>query len=492
MTRFPNAMEDPVGDPQQKIAKADNVSDWYLSVVQRAELADYAPVKGCMVIRPYGYAIWENIQRALDPHIRAAGVQAAYFPLFIPQSFFAREKAFAEGFSPECAVVTHGGGEQLEEPLYVRPTSETIMYYMFAKWVHSWRDLPLKLNQWCNVGRWEKRTFPFLRTLEFLWQEGHTAHATREECEAEVMRALRMYERFFLEDAAVPVMVGRKSDGEKFAGAVYTTTCEALMPDGKALQSATSHMLGQNFSRAEAFNIAFQDAAMKEQFAWQTSWGMSTRVVGALIMTHGDDAGLVLPPRIAPIQVVIVPIGKSPEEKEAVKAKVEALRARLAEAGVRVHADTREEYTPGWKFNDWELRGVPVRVELGPKDVQKGQVVIARRDVKGKEFVSQDSAPERIRVLLDEVQKALLQRALEYRASHTYEVKTLAEFADVVETRRGFVWAPWCGKRECEVKVKEQTKATSRCIPIDDPGGHPACFVCGAPSTCKPVWARAY
>lgn len=477
---------------QQKLAKADNVSDWYLSVVQRAELVDYAPVKGCMVIRPYGYAIWENIQRALDPRIKAAGVQAAYFPLFIPQSFFAREKEFATGFSPECAVVTHGGGEPLEEPLYVRPTSETIMYHMFAKWVQSWRDLPIKVNQWCNVVRWERRTFPFLRTLEFLWQEGHTAHASRQECEEEVLRALRMYEDFFLNDVALPVLVGRKSNSEKFAGAVYTTTCEALMPDGKALQSATSHMLGQNFSVESAFNIAFQDQAKATQYAWQTSWGMSTRVVGGLIMTHGDDQGLILPPRIAPIQVVIVPIWKNPEEQAKVVEAVDRIRRRFEEASVRVHADLREQYNPGWKFNEWELRGVPVRVEVGPKDVAKGQAVLARRDVRVREFLPEDGLVARANALLDEVQKALLERALAYRESHTYEAKTLAEFAEIVENRRGFIWGAWCGKRECEARVKEETKATTRCIPLDDPGGHAPCFVCGAPSVSKPVWARAY
>jgi len=477
---------------QPKLAKADNVSEWYLSVVQRAELADYAPVKGCMVIRPNGYAIWENIQRAFDPRIKASGAQAAYFPLFIPQSFFAREKEFAAGFSPECAVVTHGGGEQLEEPLYVRPTSETIMYHMFAKWVQSWRDLPLKVNQWCNVVRWERRTFPFLRTLEFLWQEGHTAHATKAECEEEVLRAVRAYEDFFLNDLALPVRIGRKSDGEKFAGAVYTLACEALMPDGKALQSATSHMLGQNFSRESAFNIAFQDQAKTTQYAWQTSWGMSTRVVGGLIMVHGDDQGLILPPRIAPIQAVIVPIWKNPEEQAKVLEAVERIRRRFDEAGVRVHADLREQYNPGWKFNEWELRGVPVRVEVGPKDVAKGQAVLARRDVRAKEFLPEDGLVARAKALLDEIQKALFQRALDYRESHTYEAKTLVEFADIVENRRGFIHAAWCGKRECEVRVKEETKATTRCIPLDDAGGHAACFVCGEPSTCRPVWARAY
>lgn len=478
---------------EPKVTKADNISDWYLSVVQKAELADYAPVKGCMVIRPYGYAIWDHIQRAMDPHIRASGAQAAYFPMFIPQSFFAREKEFAKGFSPECAVVTHGGGEQLEEPLYVRPTSETIMYHMFAKWVHSWRDLPLRVNQWCNVVRWEKRTFPFLRTLEFLWQEGHTAHATREEAEGEVMRALRTYERFFHDDVAMPVMIGRKSDGEKFAGAEYTTTCEALMPDGKALQSATSHMLGQNFSKPEAFNIAFQDAAQKECFAWQTSWGMSTRVIGGLIMTHGDDQGLVLPPRLAPIQLVIIPIGKTDEDKKLVRTHVDGLVQKLTAAGVRVHADTRDEYTPGWKFNEWELRGVPVRMEIGPKDIAKGTVVLARRDVKGKEFVAMDAAVPRALEWLDLVQKALFQKALDARRSQTFETATLAEFTDIVENKRGFLRAYWCGNRDCETKVKETTKATTRCIPLDDAGGEgKPCFVCGAAAVNRPWWARAY
>lgn len=474
-------------------SKEENLSAWYLDVVEKAQLADYAPVKGCMVIRPYGYAIWENIQRIMDGRIRASGAQAAYFPLFIPQSFLAKEKEHVEGFSPECAVVTHGGGEKLEEPLFVRPTSETIMYYMFARWVQSWRDLPLKINQWCNVVRWEKRTFPFLRTLEFLWQEGHTAHATQEEAVEEVERALKTYRGFFEEVLALPVFTGRKTENEKFAGAVFTLSCEAQMPDGKALQVATSHMLGQNFSRPEAFNIAFQDREEKLSHVWQTSWGMSTRVVGAIIMSHGDDRGLVLPPAVAPIQVILVPIWKSDAERSRVAENAEVLLKTLrADKEMRVESDFRTEYTPGWKFNEWELRGVPLRLELGPRDVEKKQVVLVRRDTGEKKGCPQEGLSERLRAALGEVQDGLYQKALRWRDEHTRQAIDLGELEKEMEKNRGFFYAPWCGQGDCEMKVKEVTRATARCISGVEKSIPGKCLVCGSAAKSRPVWAQAY
>jgi prolyl-tRNA synthetase len=470
-------------------SRSEDYSKWYNELVQRAELADYSPVRGSMVIRPYGYTLWENVQAGLDRRFKATGHQNAYFPLLIPMSFLQKEKEHVEGFSPELAVVTHAGGELLEEPLVVRPTSETIIGYMYAQWIKSYRDLPVLINCWNNVVRWELRTRLFLRTAEFLWQEGHTAHATAEEAEAETRQMLNVYTDFAVNDAAIPVIPGRKSDSEKFAGAVRSYTIEAMMGDKKALQSGTSHFLGQNF--AKAFEIKFLSKNNELEFAWTTSWGLSTRMIGGIIMVHGDDQGLKLPPKLAPIQAVIVPIFKNDEEKAKVMPVVEQLRQQLAEA-VRVKVDDREE-TPGFKFHDWELRGVPLRIEVGPKDVEKGTVVFARRDLPGKEgksFVPQAGIAEAARSLLATIQSDMLQRATEFRDANTFEPKSYDEFKSIVED--GFARAWWCGERQCEAEIKEETKATTRCIPLDQPGGSGVCVHCGKTASEVAIFAKAY
>ncbi|MBU1879846.1 MAG: proline--tRNA ligase, partial [Chloroflexi bacterium] len=392
--------------------RSQDYSRWYTDVVQRAELADYAPVKGCMVIRPYGYALWENIQEALDRRFKATGVQNAYFPLFIPYSLIEKEAEHVEGFAPQLAVVTHGGGEKLEEPLVVRPTSETIINTMFSQWIQSYRDLPMLLNQWCNVVRWEMRTRLFLRTTEFLWQEGHTAHVTAEEADARARQMLDVYTDFAVNDTAIPVVPGRKSDSERFAGAVRSYTIEAMMGDLRALQAGSSHFLGQNFARV--FGTQYLDPDNQLQHVWQTSWGVSTRMVGAMVMVHGDDQGLILPPRLAPTQVIVVPIGRGDEGAEA-RAAAHALADDLRVPGVRVHVDDREEYTPGWKFNEWEMKGVPLRIEIGPRDLAAGQVVLVRRDTGEKAPVPLASLGERVPALLDDIQRALLDRARAFR-----------------------------------------------------------------------------
>jgi prolyl-tRNA synthetase len=472
--------------------KDADLSAWYLEVVQKAELADYAPVKGCMVIRPNGYAIWEKIVSIFDQKIKAMGVRNASFPLFIPESFIHKEKAHLEGFSPELAVVTIGGGKTLEEPLVVRPTSETIMYAMFSKWIRSWRDLPLSVNQWCNIVRWEKRTFPFLRTLEFLWQEGHTAHETSAGADKQTLDALAAYRDFIEDFMAIPVLTGKKSDAEKFAGAFYTTSCEALMPDGKALQVATSHNLGQNFSKQSAFNISFQTRDKNgRDYVWQTSWGLSTRIIGALIMVHGDDQGLIFPPKIAPLQVIVVPIYKTDGEK----VRVVALAQKIVhDHGQKfsMEIDTRESLTPGFKFNDWELKGVPVRLEIGPRDVEKTQVVVVRRDNGEKSNIGIAELNAYLQSTMDDIQSGLYKRALDFRESHTYSADTLEDFKKIIEEKRGFVTASWCGNPDCEAKVKEVTKATVRVIPFNQPEKHNACMVCGKQGKSTPVWARAY
>ncbi|NLG71116.1 MAG: proline--tRNA ligase [Chloroflexi bacterium] len=470
-------------------SRSENFSEWYNQVVQRAELADYAPVRGCMVVRPYGWSIWENIQQALDKRFKATGHVNAAFPLFIPMSFLEKEKEHVEGFSPELAVVTVGGGEKLEEPLVVRPTSETIIGYMYSKWIKSYRDLPVLINQWANVVRWEMRTRLFLRTLEFYWQEGHTAHATAEEAEEETMRMLNVYTDFAENEAAVPVVPGVKSESEKFAGAVRSYTIEAMMGDRRALQSGTSHFLGQNF--AKAFDIQFLDWNNELQYAWTTSWGLSTRFVGAIIMTHGDDQGLILPPRLAPIQVVIVPIYKNDDEKARVMETVNRVQSELS--AFRVHVDSRTELTPGFKFNDWELRGVPLRIEIGPKDVEKGSVAFARRDIPGREgksFVSQDGLADSVQKMLDEIQKSLFQRALAFREANTYRPDAYDELKEAVQ--KGWALAWWCEDADCEAKVKEDTRATTRCIPLEQEGGQGTCVVCGRPAARKVYFARAY
>ncbi len=467
----------------------ENYSEWYNQVIQRAEMADYAPVRGCMVVRPYGWALWENIQQALDSRFKATGHVNAAFPLFIPMSFLEKEKEHVEGFSPELAVVTIGGGEKLEEPLVVRPTSETIIGYMYSKWIKSYRDLPLLINQWGNVVRWEMRTRLFLRTLEFYWQEGHTAHATEKEAEEETLRMLDIYTRFAIDEAAVPVIPGRKSSTEKFAGAVHSYSIEAMMGDTKALQAGTSHLLGQNFARA--FNIQYLDVNNELQYCWTTSWGVSTRFIGAIIMTHGDDQGLIMPPRLAPIQVVIVPIYKNDAERSIVMPVVEQVRDRLT--GLRVKVDDRSELTPGFKFNDWEMRGVPLRLEIGPKDVEKGSVMAARRDIPGREgkvILTQDNLMASVQNLLAQIHTSLYERAKSFRDSHIEEVDTYEELSAAIE--KGWVYAWWCGNPACEARVKEDTKATTRCIPMDQPGGKGKCVVCGEEAHEKIYFAKAY
>jgi len=474
-------------------------SEWYNQVVLRAELADYAPVRGCMIVRPYGWALWENITAALDKRFKATGHVNAAFPLLIPRNFIEKEKSHVAGFSPELAVVTHGGGEELEEPLVIRPTSETIIGHSYAKWIQSYRDLPLLINQWNSVVRWELRTRLFLRTLEFFWQEGHTAHATADEAEAETRQMVDVYSDFAVNEAAIPVIAGRKSEAEKFAGAEITYSLEAMMGDGKALQFCTSHNLGQNF--AKAFEIRYLDKNGILQHCWTTSWGLSTRVVGALIMVHGDDQGLILPPRLAPYQIVIVPIFKTDEEKATVFENARRLLRELTDRGVRVKLDEREGLSPGFKFNDWEMRGVPLRLELGPKDVAKGSLVLARRDRPGKEgkrFIPQQGVAAAAAELLEEIQKALHDRALEFRASHTVEPADYGEFKKAVE--KGFAFSWWCGSSDCEERIKEETKATMRCIPLDQslraspcgPVGSGPCAYCRKPAKQKAIFARAY
>ncbi|HXJ16455.1 MAG TPA: proline--tRNA ligase [Candidatus Polarisedimenticolia bacterium] len=477
---------------ERKLPKrSEDYSEWYNQLVLRAELADYAPVRGCMIVRPYGWGLWENITAALDQRFKATGHVNAAFPLLIPRSFIEKEKSHVAGFSPELAVVTHGGGEKLEEPLVIRPTSETIIGHAYAKWIQSYRDLPLLINQWNSVVRWELRTKLFLRTLEFFWQEGHTAHATAEEAAAETRQMLDVYTDFAVREAAIPVIPGRKSAAERFAGADQTYSIEAMMGDGKALQAGTSHNLGQNF--AKAFEIRYLDQSGVLQYCWTTSWGLSTRFVGAIIMVHGDDQGLILPPRLAPFQLVIVPIFKTDEEKASVLENAHRLRKELVDAGVRVKMDEREGMSPGFKFNDWEMRGVPLRLELGPKDVAKGSVVLARRDRPGKEgkaFVAQQGIAASAVQLLEEIQKALYERALEFRKSNTADTSNYGDFKKAVE--KGFALSWWCGGGDCEAKIKEETKATMRCIPLEQTAGSGKCVYCGQPAKEKAVFGRAY
>lgn len=478
--------------PEEKLpSRSEDFSEWYNQLVVRAQLADYAPVRGCMVVRPYGWALWENIQQALDRRFKATGHQNVAFPLLIPRSFIDKEKSHVEGFSPELAVVTIGGGEDLAEPLVVRPTSETIIGHMWAKWIQSHRDLPVLMNQWNSVVRWELRTKLFLRTLEFYWQEGHTAHATREEAESETRQMLDIYTDFAVNDAAIPVIPGRKSDAEKFAGAETTYSIEAMMGDGKALQSGTSHFLGQNFARA--FEIQYLDAGGQLQHCWTTSWGLSTRFIGAIIMVHGDDQGLVMPPKLAPVQAVIVPIFKTDAEKAAVLETARKAKAELAGAGIRVTLDERDGVSPGWKFNDWEMRGVPLRIELGPRDVAKQSCVLARRDRPGKEgktFAALAGLSHTVAQLLGEIHQSLYSRALEFRKANTKDPASYDEFKVAVES--GFASSFWCGGADCEAKIKEETRATMRCIPLDQAGGAGSCIFCGKSATARAIFGRAY
>jgi len=472
--------------------RAEDFAEWYNKLVLKADMADYSPVRGCMVVKPYGWTLWENMQAGLDRRFKETGHVNAAFPMLIPMSFFEKEKEHVEGFAPELAVVTHGGGQKLEEPLVVRPTSETIIGYMYSKWIKSYRDLPVLINQWGSVLRWEMRTRLFLRTAEFYWQEGHTAHATEQEAREETYRMLDVYADFAINDAAVPVIKGVKTETEKFAGAVMSTTIEAMMQDKRALQSGTSHYFGQNFARA--FDIKFLNQSNALEYCYTTSWGLSTRMIGAVIMTHGDDQGLVMPPKLAPIQTVIVPIYKSDLEKSKVMEIADRVFFDLKTAGVRVKMDDREGVTPGFKFNDWELRGVPVRVEIGPKDVEKGSVALARRDIPGREgksFVPQLGLAETVKNLLNDIHHSMLKRAIEYRDANIHDPSTYEELKEVLAGGWAFSW--WCGDPACEAKIKEDTKATARCIPLDtQPGGTGTCIVCGREADKKVLFGKAY
>ena len=482
------------GRPEKEFVKeitprSADYSQWYVDVILKTEMMDYAPVKGCMAIRPYGFAIWEKIRELLDRRIKATGHQNAYFPLFIPQGLLQKEAEHVEGFAPEVAWVTKGGGEVLAEPLVVRPTSEAIICDFYSRWIQSWRDLPVLINQWCNVVRWEKSTRPFLRTSEFLWQEGHTCHRTEEEAEEETLKMLGVYREFLETEMAIPVVSGRKTDREKFAGALRTYSVEGLMSDGRALQAGTSHNLGQHFARV--FDITFLDQDDRLKYVWQTSWGVSTRLIGALIMVHGDDRGLVLPPRMAPIQAVIVPI-LSKKVQEKVLAAVRRIAAGLKETGVRVELDDREEYSPGWKYNQWEMKGVPLRIEVGPRDLEKGQAVLVCRHNGFRETVQAASLPRRVPELLETIQRELFNKALAFREANTRRGSDYAEFAQVMEVERGFYLAPWCGCDACEERIKEETRSTIRCIPFDGEAVEGPCLACGEKATCTACFARAY
>jgi prolyl-tRNA synthetase len=476
--------------PTEITPQSQDFGRWYIDVVRRAELADYSPVKGCMVIRPYGYAIWELMQQGLDRRFKATGHVNAYFPLFIPESLLMKEAEHVEGFAPQVAWVTQGGNEVLEERLVVRPTSETIIGTMYAKWVQSWRDLPILINQWANVVRWEKVTRLFLRTTEFLWQEGHTAHETAEEAEEETRKMLGVYKDFAETDLAMPVMDGLKTESEKFAGAARTYSIEALMGDGRALQAGTSHNLGQNF--AKVFDIKFQGRDKTLQYVWGTSWGMTTRMIGAVVMVHGDEGGLILPPKVAPHQVVIVPISKG-KWKETVLPKARSIRDELVGRGMRVFLDERDTQTPGWKFNEWELRGVPLRMEIGPKDLEKSQVVLARRDTREKSFVPMEGLAPVVEGLLETIQRALYERAVKFREEHTTETDSYDEFKAIMDGRPGFVISPWCGSAKCEADIKNETQATIRNIPFASASATgKKCLKCGEPATTHAWFAKSY
>lgn len=480
-----------MADKEKLVSREVDFNEWYNTLVLKADLATYGPVRGTMIVKPYGWRLWENIQDALDRRFQATGVENAGFPMFIPMSFLQREAAHVEGFAPELAVVTHGGGQELAEPLVVRPTSETIIGHAFADWIQSYRDLPLLINLWNSVVRWEMRTKLFLRTSEFYWQEGHTAHATAEEAAERTRLMLDVYADFAINEMAVPVFSGSKSEMERFAGADNTLTIEAMMGDGKALQSGTSHNLGQNFARA--FDIDYLDPNNELQYCWTTSFGLSTRVVGAIVMVHGDDQGLIMPPRLAPIQAVIVPIYRKETERESVMEVVERISAQLTGAGVRVKTDDRENLTPGFKFNDWELRGVPLRIEVGPRDVAQNSVALARRDIpgrEGKQFVSQEGLSGTVADLLVEIQQNLLDKATRFRDERTYDVDNLDDFIEAVAT--GFARAWWAGDNEAELRIKEETKATIRCFLFDPPEEGGTCFYTGKRATQLAIFGRAY
>ena len=461
-------------------------AQWYTDVVKKAELTDYTSVKGCMVIKPAGYAIWENIQKELDARFKAVGVENVYLPMFIPESLLQKEKDHVEGFAPEVAWVTNGGMEELQERLCVRPTSETLFCDFYAKEIQSYRDLPKVYNQWCSVVRWEKTTRPFLRSREFLWQEGHTAHATAEEAEERTQQMLNVYADFCEEVLAIPVIRGRKTDKEKFAGAEATYTIESLMHDGKALQSGTSHNFGDGF--AKAFGIQYTAKDNTLQYVHQTSWGMTTRMIGAIIMVHGDNSGLVLPPRIAPTQVMVIPIA---QHKEGVLDKAYAIRDELIQAGFKVKVDDSDK-SPGWKFSEQEMKGIPVRIEIGPKDIEAGQAVIVRRDTREKIVTALENLSAKLAQVLDTMQKEMLERARAHRDSHTYDVQTYEEFVKTINEKPGFVRAMWCGDQACEDKIKEDTTATARCMPFKQEKLSDVCVCCGKPAKALVYWGKAY
>ncbi len=468
--------------------RQEDFAQWYVDVVTQAKLADYSPVKGCMVIRPTGYAIWENIQRTLDKMFKDTGHVNAYFPLFIPESFLKKEAEHVEGFAPECAVVTHAGGKKLEEPLVVRPTSETIINSMFSKWIHSYRDLPMLINQWANVVRWEMRTKLFLRTTEFLWQEGHTCHATEAEAREETTKMLKVYKTFAQDYMAIPVIDGIKTDSERFAGALETYCIEMLMQDGKALQGGTSHLLGQNF--AKAFETKFQNKEGKQEYVWQTSWGVSTRLIGALIMVHSDDKGLVLPPKLASLQCVIIPIFKKGFDSEILKTVANDLKKQL-EGKVSVKIDENENNSPGFKFHQYEIEGIPVRVDIGPKDYEQGVVTISRRDTGEKITLPIKEAATKIISLMDEIQTSLFSKAKQYLADHTHMIDDYEEFKRKCEDG-GMFLLHWCQERDCEEKIKEDTKATVRCISFEHKLEEGKCILCGKPSKRRIHFARSH
>ena len=465
--------------------KSQGLSEWYNRVVMLAELADYGPARGTMIFRPYGYAIWEEVQKYMDQKIKASGVENAYFPLFIPESLLAKEKDHIEGFAPELAVVTIGGGEELKERLVVRPTSETIMYQAYANWIKSWRDLPVLINQWNNVVRWEKRTYLFLRTLEFLWQEGHCAHATWEESWERVLWGIRLYEQTYKEMFALPTVVGRKSESEKFAGGVATLTCEVLMPEGKALQGCTSHDLGQNFSKAQ--DIKFQDKDGSVKYVWQNSWGFTTRSIGGMLMAHGDDAGVVLPPKVAPVQVVIIMV----KNESGVIEYAQKVEEELTRLDIRVKLDNRDEESMGYKINKWELKGVPLRIEIGIKEVNGQTLTLIRRDNQARSQISNNKL-EAVRVVLDTIQSDMLSKQERFLAENTFEADTYKKFSEIMETTRGLIKAFWCERAECETTIKEETKASTRCLPLDAPEEKGVCIKCGEPAVHRWLFAQAY
>ncbi|MDF2836906.1 MAG: prolyl-tRNA synthetase [Paenibacillus sp.] len=469
--------------------QSEDFSKWYIDVIKKAELMDYSPVRGCIVFRPEGYELWENMQRELDAKFKETGHRNAYFPLFIPESFFQKEKEHVEGFNPELPWVTEAAGEKLEERLAIRPTSETMFGHMYAKWIQSYRDLPLLINQWANVVRWEKRTLPFLRTSEFLWQEGHTAHENEEEARQETMQMLEVYTNFVEDFLAIPVIKGEKTPSERFAGAVDTYSIEAMMKDGRAVQAGTSHYLGTKF--AVAFDIKYLDRENTLQFCHTTSWGVSTRLIGALIMVHGDDRGLALPPKVAPTQVIMIPIGPA-KTREQVVGKVDELYAELKKAGVRVRVDDRSDVSPGWKFNEYEMRGVPLRLEVGPRDMENGVVVLVSRITGEKRIVKQDDLVQEVQNMLAETQSEMFERAKAFRESNSRSVETLDEMKAFLEEQRGFVEAGWCGSAACEKQVKEETGATSRNIPFKPASEKSICLVCGDAAKHTVVFARAY